>query len=146
MKEKIINFDMDGTLANFYGVEGWLEFLINENTTPYEKAQPLYNTIELSALLNELQKAGYEINIISWGAKNSTEKFLKATKKAKIAWLEKYFNVKFDNVFVVPYGTPKDTIKKGILFDDDNRVRTAYNGIAFKPEYITMILYKLLFE
>lgn len=146
MKEKIINFDMDGTLADFYGVENWLECLMNENTTPYEKAKPLYNTIELSALLNELQKEGYEINIISWGAKNSTKHFLKATEKAKIEWLKKYFDVNFDNIFVVPYGTPKDTIKTGILFDDDNKVRTAYNGVAFKPAYITMMLYKLLFE
>ena len=27
-----VYFDMDGTIANFYGVENWLEYLINENT------------------------------------------------------------------------------------------------------------------
>jgi len=143
---KIINFDMDGTLADFYGVENWLNYLTNEDVTPYEKAKPLYNTVEISALLSELQKDGYEINIISWGAKNSSEKFLDETKKAKIAWLEKYFDVKFDNIFVVPYGTPKDTIKKGILFDDDNKIRIAYNGVSFKPKYIISLLYTLLFK
>ena len=29
-----INFDMDGTLANLYGVENWLEMLEAEDTTP----------------------------------------------------------------------------------------------------------------
>ena len=30
MTAEIINFDMDGTIANLYGVEGWLNDLINE--------------------------------------------------------------------------------------------------------------------
>lgn len=30
-------FDMDGTIADFFGVEGWLEMLHNEDTTPYAK-------------------------------------------------------------------------------------------------------------
>ena len=36
-----INFDMDGTIADLYGVENWLEHLINGNTFPYEMAKPL---------------------------------------------------------------------------------------------------------
>lgn len=144
--EKIINFDMDGTLADFYGIEGWLDYLVNEDTTPYREAKPLYDTIELSALLNELQTKGYEINIISWGSKNSTKEFLKATEKTKKEWLAKYFDFDFDNIFVIPYGTPKDTIKRGILFDDDNLVRTGYNGVSFKPEFIISLLYTLLYK
>ena len=27
--------DMDGTIANLYGVENWLEYLINEDAFPY---------------------------------------------------------------------------------------------------------------
>ena len=38
-----IYFDMDGTLANFYGVENWLDYLENEDTTPYAIARPLFN-------------------------------------------------------------------------------------------------------
>ena len=36
-----INFDMDGTIADLYGVENWLEYLIAENTFPYANARPL---------------------------------------------------------------------------------------------------------
>ena len=36
-----INFDMDGTIADLYGVENWLDYLIAEDTTPYTEAEPL---------------------------------------------------------------------------------------------------------
>ena len=36
-----INFDMDGTIADLYGEENWLDDLINERTTPYANAKPL---------------------------------------------------------------------------------------------------------
>lgn len=144
MTHKTINFDMDGTLADFYGVENWLDYLLKEDTKPYEMALPLVNTINVACLIETLQSNGYEVNIISWGAKNSTDEFLAKTEKAKREWLAKNFSVTFDNIFVVPYGTPKDTIKRGVLFDDDNNVRTAYNGIAFRPELIELVLNYLI--
>ena len=39
MENKTIVFDMDGTIADLYGVKGWLNYLRNEDTTPYEKAR-----------------------------------------------------------------------------------------------------------
>ena len=35
---KMIVFDMDGTIADLYGVEGWLEMLEAENAAPYVEA------------------------------------------------------------------------------------------------------------
>ena len=35
---KVIVFDMDGTIADLYGVNGWLEMLNAENPKPYEIA------------------------------------------------------------------------------------------------------------
>ena len=42
-----INFDMDGTIADFYGVENWLDYLMEEDTHPYAVAEPLlrFNTL-----------------------------------------------------------------------------------------------------
>ena len=40
---KAINFDMDGTLADFYGVDNWLEYLVNKDAYPYAAAKPLMN-------------------------------------------------------------------------------------------------------
>ena len=51
-----INFDMDGTIADLYGMENWLECLNNEDTTPYEVAKPLLRLATLARVLNNLQK------------------------------------------------------------------------------------------
>ena len=32
---KVLVFDMDGTLCDFYGVEGWLNCLMAEDVRPY---------------------------------------------------------------------------------------------------------------
>ena len=53
-----INFDMDGTIADLYGVENWLTYLINEDTFPYANAKPLLHLSSLARKLNTLQKAG----------------------------------------------------------------------------------------
>ena len=46
-----ICFDMDGTIADLYGVENWLDNLIAENVKPYAEAKPMLN---LSALARKL--------------------------------------------------------------------------------------------
>ena len=73
-------FDMDGTIADLYGVENWLAYLQKKDPFPYENARPLVNMTSLARILNRLQKQGYEIGIISWLAKNSTEKYDDAVK------------------------------------------------------------------
>ena len=57
-------FDMDGTIADLYGVKNWLPMLIDEDPTPYEIARPLVNLSRLARYLNRLQKKGFEIGII----------------------------------------------------------------------------------
>lgn len=59
-------FDMDGTIADLYGVDGWLEMLIAEDPTPYAVAKPLVRLSTLARKLNELQRKGYKIGVISW--------------------------------------------------------------------------------
>ena len=137
---KAIYFDMDGTIANFYGVDGWLDYLINEDATPYEVARPLMRFATFARILNRLQKEGYHIGIVSWLAKNSTEGFDKAVTKTKLKWLKKHLpSVHFNEVHIVKYGTPKETVVKhpqGILFDDEDRNRKNWKGKAFDVDNI----------
>ena len=117
---KKIYFDMDGTIADFYGVEGWLNYLNEGNPFPYATARPLVNMQRLARLLNNLQKRGYEICIISWLPRASTEAYDGLVKAAKIAWLRKHLaSVNFNEIHIVAYGTPKNTLGEGILFDDE---------------------------
>ena len=128
--EKIINFDLDGTIADLYGVDNWLDYLINSDPFPYAKAKPLINMNVLARKLNKLQKQGFEINVVSWLSKNSTKDYDKAVIKAKKSWLKQHLkSVHFDNIFIVPYGTPKHEVSSGILFDDEEPNRTNWNSI-----------------
>ena len=51
---KTIWFDMDGTIANLYGVDNWLDKLIAEDATPYAEAKPLLNMSQLAKEMNRL--------------------------------------------------------------------------------------------
>jgi len=139
--KKEIWFDMDGTIANFYGVEGWLEYIKREQTKPYREAKPLINMKHLAKELNRLQKLGYTIGIISWLAKGSTENYDKKVEKAKKNWLKSHLkSVKFDKINIVKYGTPKENFGKGILFDDEELNRKNWKEEAFDEKNIIEIL------
>lgn len=138
---RTINFDMDGTIANLYGVENWLEDLTNYNPRPYAVAKPLVNMSALARVLNKLKKSGYVINVISWLSKTSTPEYDEKVIFAKKQWLAKHLkSVIFDNIFIVPYGTPKQTLADGILFDDESQNRENWNGQAFDVDNILDIL------
>ena len=138
---KIINFDMDGTIADLYGVPNWLDYLINKNPKPYAIAKPLINMQVLARLLNKLQNKGYTINIISWLSKNSNAEYDKAVTNAKKKWLAKHLSsVEFDNIYIVPYGTPKHEISNGILFDDEIGNREKWGKNAYDVDNIIGVL------
>ena len=126
-------FDMDGTIADLYGVENWLEMLINEDATPYAIAKPLLNLALLARLMNKAQKNGYEICVVTALAKNSTKEYDEKVIKAKKMWLGTHLkSVKFNEIRFVPYTFVKNDVNTGndILFDDEERHLTAWTGEA----------------
>ena len=143
-KKMRINFDMDGTIANFYGVENWLGYLKAESVKPYKEAKPLFNFSTFARLLNKTKRNGYEIAVISWTARNGSEEYNKAIAEAKKAWLAKHLpSVEWDEIVIVPYGTKKDNFRKSaddVLFDDEEPNRKAWNGKAYNVENINEIL------
>ena len=142
---RAINFDMDGTIADLYGVEGWLDYLKAKDATPYRVAKPLINLNVLARRLNTLQRKGYKLNIISWLAKNSTKEFDVAVTKTKIGWLKKHLpSVKWDNINIVAYGTPKSLLGNDILFDDEENNRKEWKGTAYDVNNILDELKKLI--
>ena len=138
---KAINFDMDGTLADFYGVENWLEYLMNKDAYPYIVAKPLVNMSILARYLNRLQRNGYEINIISWLSKNSNEEFDKIVTEAKKKWLKKHLpSVNWNKITIVAYGVNKSTLGNGILFDDEEPNRNMWGEGAYDVHNILEVL------
>lgn len=128
---KTLVFDMDGTIADFYGVEGWLDNLHSENPRPYIMAEPLWDMELLGTILSTLKERGFRIIVTSWLAKDSTKEFDEVVRVAKRDWLNRY-QFPFDEIHLVKYGTTKAncTRKHGdnqILFDDNDKVRKGWH-------------------
>lgn len=140
-KVKEIWFDMDGTIANLYAVENWLPKLQAHDATPYRDAETLVHMATLARMLNKLQRKGYKIGVISWLAKNSNAEYDEQVTNAKLAWLARHLkSVKFDEIDIVPYGTPKQNGRNGILFDDEIQNRENWRGIAYDVNEILKVL------
>lgn len=143
---KAIYFDMDGTIANFYGVDGWLTSIKKHETKPYREARPLVNMRELGAQIKRLQKLGYTVGIISWLSKAGTEEYNNRVIKTKKDWLKKHLgSIHFDEIHIIEYGTPKSLFGNGILFDDEERNRKEWfqandENFAFDVNNILSIL------
>ena len=139
--EKKICFDMDGTIADLYAVEGWLEMLRANNPYPYEHAKPMLNMAVFARLLHKAQRLGFKIVIVSWLSKVPNEEYDKAVTQAKIEWLQNHLpSVEWNEVHIVAYGTPKHEICGGVLFDDEEHNRNMWGQGAYEPQDILEFL------
>lgn len=141
---RTIWFDMDGTIANLYGVDNWLDKLVAYDPSPYVEAEVMLNMSHLARLLNKLQQKGYKLGIISWLAKCPTAEYDELVGAAKVKWLERHLpSVSWDEIKIVKYGTPKEWFmetKADILFDDEKPNRDRWTGFAYEPEMIIKVL------
>lgn len=130
--ERQIWLDMDGTFVDLYGVENWCERLNASDPSPYMEAKPLINLSAFARVLNNKQRQGWTINIVSWTSKSGTTQYQNHVCEIKKAWLKIHLkSVHFDNIHIIPYGEPKHNGRKGILFDDNASVRAAWGENAF---------------
>ena len=134
MTPKYLCFDMDGTIADLYAVNGWLEQLRAYNPNPYRVAEPMWDMVELTNAIQAIQEIGVKIVIITWASKDSTREYDMAVRQAKLDWLEE-MGFPYDFFHCVKYGTTKaNTIRKymeieetAILIDDNEKVRNGWS-------------------
>ena len=140
-KVKILVWDMDGTIADLYGVENWLPMLRAYDPTPYQVAKPLWDMKELARLIRLAQAQGIENRVVTWLSKGSTPEYDKLVREAKREWLKEN-SFPYDHFHGVKYGATKaDSVRKylgedefAILFDDNAKVRAGWNlGTAVNP-------------
>ena len=145
----MICFDMDGTIADLYGVNDWLEKLRAFDPTPYVEAEPMWDMSELAEVLNALRVCGVEIRIITWLSMESTVEYNRAVREAKREWLDS-LDFPYDNFHGVRYGATKaDSVRRylaenesAILIDDNARVREGWHlGEAVDPTAIDIVEY-----
>ena len=128
---KALVFDMDGTIADLYGVEGWLNDLRAENVRPYRDARPMYDMNAMRIRLMELKNNGWTIIVTTWLSKDAPKAYKKETTKTKKAWLDAV-DFPYDEFHAVRYGATKadSTRKHGgfqILIDDNKKVRDGWH-------------------
>ena len=140
-KIKMLCFDMDGTIADLYGVENWLSLLREENPSPYIKAKPMWDMEMLSNILRLAQSKGIKICVITWLSKNSSQSYKEQVRIAKRNWLDEQ-DFPFDFFHGVQYGTTKancvrrmiDDDEQAILIDDSAKVRKGWHlGDTINP-------------
>lgn len=151
-----ILFDMDGTIADLYSVDNWLEDLNNERTRPYLNAEPMGDMALLDSILYGLQQMGHEVEIVSWSAMDASKEYNKRIRRVKCQWVKRYLP-SIETIHVVKYGTPKKEFGYGcecILFDDNAEVRAAFEGkgtkgntrTAYEPSDIIAVCMAMLKE
>lgn len=131
--------DMDGTIADLYGVENWLQLLEAQDPRPYIEARPIVRMSSLAKILNNRQKIGYKICIVSALAKNAPHEYDLQVMEAKKKWLKKHLaSVKFDEIKFVPYEFIKNNVNTGndILIDDEARHLNKWTGITINAKNI----------
>ena len=137
-------FDMDGTFVDLYGVNGWLDDILNENTRPYDVAKPLVNLAKLAKAMNKARRNGNKVCIVTWLAPDVSEEYNARVTASKLNYLAKHLpSVTFDEIYIIPYGTPKQnycTNRTDVLFDDEERNRTNWTGKAYEPSKIFEVL------
>lgn len=129
-KAKVLVFDMDGTIVDLYGVNGWLEDLRSENPRPYRVAKPMYDMETLGYILEILKAQGWRVVVTSWLAKGSTREYDEMVRRAKREWLARY-HFPVDEIYLVKYGTTKANCTRHlggmqILVDDNETVRKGW--------------------
>ena len=125
--KKYLVFDMDGTIADLYAQEDWLEKLYNKEVSPFVNASLMYSQIDLLKAIGKCKANGWNIFIITYGPKKCDNDFLREVTNAKLDWLKKY-KISYDKFVCTKWSTPKwkhipDDARLAILVDDDKQNR-----------------------
>ena len=132
MTKKInVYLDMDGTIADLYGQENWLEMLINEKDGAFINCEPLTTEKVLLALFPTDK---YTVKVLSMTPKNASKEYCEKVINEKNAWLDKYFP-NITKRHYLPYGDNKNLKNSvnAILIDDNAKIRENYKGLALNP-------------
>jgi hypothetical protein len=135
---KVLVFDMDGTIADLYGVKNWLPMLRAEDVRPYVMAKPLYDMDELNNVIALLKADGWKIVVTTWLAKGGSKAYNEAVRQAKINWLDR-MGFDYDEIHLVKYGTTKANCTRKlqgyqVLADDNATIRKGWHlGATIDP-------------
>ena len=131
MKKINVYLDMDGTIADLYGIENWLPRLRASDRTIFLECEPL---ITEEMLFETFPEDEYEIKILSMTPKGASKSYCVNVAKQKSEWLDIYFPRITKRIYK-RYGHNKNlkNSKNAILVDDSAPIRKSWNGKALDP-------------
>lgn len=134
MKKTVVYLDMDGTIADLYGMKNWLKKLENEVEGLFLNCKPLVSEEELEYIF---PSDVYELRICSMTPKDATEEYCQVVINEKNQWLDKYFPSITHRVYMA-YGNNKNlrNSKNHILVDDNEKIRNTFKGKALAPMWV----------
>ena len=124
---------MDGTIADLYAQDNWLDRLIKKDITVFTTANPV---ITEEQLLSEYPLEQYDIRILSMTPKGADDTYHKRVAQAKDMWLDEHFPSLTKRIYM-RYGHNKNVPHNhnAILIDDSDLVRHSWKGVALKPTW-----------
>lgn len=131
MKKIKIYLDMDGTIADLYGKQNWLECLRAEKDNTFSDLRPIITQEELFKMFPEKE---YDIRILSMTPLGASKLFCEKVVQEKNAWLDKHFPALKKRIYQ-KYGHNKNVKNStnAILIDDNKAIRESWKGIALNP-------------
>lgn len=130
-RRTVVYLDMDGTIADLYGKENWLQMLREEIDGAFIDLEPM--TTE-ERLLQVFPVESYEIRILSMTPKGASYEYCKRVEVEKDKWLDEHFPSLKKRIYK-KYGNNKNlkNSAKAILIDDNETIRRTFRGIAIDP-------------
>ena len=131
MKKMNVYLDMDGTIADLYGIENWLPRLRASDEKIFLECEPIITEAEL---LNHFPTDKYEIKILSMTPLGATAEYCKNVEEQKNQWLDKFFPSLTKRIYRA-YGHNKNlkNSENAILVDDSEPIRNSWRGTAINP-------------
>lgn len=132
--------DMDGTVADLYNRNNWLQELQTEQEIFY-KLKPLFDMYDFIQIQREMREK-VEFNIVTWTPMEATYKYHENCKSQKLEWVRTHMAY-ITQFFALPYGTPKQVVindRAGIhiLIDDNPEVIETWEQAGHRGELVTI--------
>lgn len=134
MKTKVY-LDMDGTIADLYSQENWLDKLKREESNLFRNLVPMITEEELFDMYPEDE---FDIRILSMTPKGASDRYIRQVEFEKDEWLAKHFpKLRQGKRIYMKYGMNKNLkgCANAILIDDNAEIRKRWKGTAIMPTW-----------
>lgn len=130
MARKIL-FDLDGTVADLYGTDNWLDLLLSETKGLFRNLKVMHDKSRLNAIVDKLLENGDTVEVVTWTPKNVSREYINIVEQEKIEWVNEHLP-QIEKIHCLDYGTPKQKanfkkVKNLILVDDNIEVNQMWD-------------------